>query len=226
MPSPQPAGPLGLSLAQRQVISFVERDYEVNQEAATGAHGAVVASRSVGFTLVAALLGFGLSQKSWPLLLLATFGAFAVYLIDAFYSWRASERDAYVRQLEEILAAHVALMVRSPRNQRELGRLERRLAGLRVGSTSQVRTFRARDVRFIQPGPLFKFLYPVLLLFALGACAYFGVRDLRSDADPRTRHPHAVLVREPRARPSRRPVGPSRPEWHPEPRVRPVVAGP
>lgn len=206
----QPARPSELSPEQQRVISFVERDYEINQEVATGAHGAVVASRSVGFTLVAALLGFGLSQKSWPLLLLATFSAFAIYLIDAFYTWRASERDAYGRQLEEILAAHVAFLDRTPRNQRELGRLERRLAGLRVGSTSQIRTFKRRNVLFIQPGPLFKFLYPVLLLFALGGCLYFGARDLGHDADSKVRHPREVLVGAPRTRPLPQPAPPTR----------------
>jgi hypothetical protein len=213
MQSPSPAKQSGLSAEKQQIVSFVERDYEITQEVATGAHRAVVASRSVGFTLVAALLGFGLSQKSWPLLLLAAFSGFAVYLIDAYYTWRASERDAYVRGLEEVLGAHVAFLERTPRNERELGRLERRLAGLRVGTTSQIRTFKAKDVWFIQPAPLFRFLYPLLLLFALGACAYFVSHDLRHDRDPKWPRARKELVSEARSWPARQPAPPPPRGW-------------
>ncbi len=194
MQSPPPARRSELRPAQRQqLVAFIERDYALTQEVASSAHSAVVASRSVGFTLVAALLGVGLTQKSWPLLLLATFSASAIYVIDAFYTWRASERDSYARELEGVLAAHFDVVRRAPHNQRELARLDRRLAAVRIGTTSQIRTFKVRDVWFIQPAPL-KFLYLVLLVFALGACLYFAFFDKDEGTHRGPPPPRSVLI--------------------------------
>lgn len=201
MQSPTLARPSGLSAKQQQLVSLVQRDYEITQEIASSAENAVVASRSVGFTLVAALLGVGLTQKSWPLLLAASVAALAVYQIDGYYTWRASERDKYARRLEDVLATYFAAIKRHPRNERDLVRLDRKLAGLRIGVTSEIRTFRVRDTFYNQPASLFRVLYPGLLLFALGACLYFGFRDLGDDDGGSQQRPQEVLVAEPQ-RPS------------------------
>ena len=174
--SPPPARRSALTTELDRVVALVERDYEITNGAATGAQSAVVASRSVGFTLVAALLGVGLAQGSWPLLVLAALSGAAVYLIDAYYTWRANERDLYLRQLEDVLAARFSVLMRAPNNAREVARLARRLAALRIGATSQTRVFRRRNLRYLQPRPLFLFLYPLLLAFAIGAAGFFVVR--------------------------------------------------
>jgi hypothetical protein len=167
--------PVNLSPEQERLVAAVERDYEVTHGATASAETAVIANRSVGFTLIAALIGVGLTQKSWPLMTLAAVSALFLYTIDGYYSWRAEERRKYLQQLEDILSAHVTAVVRTPNNAKERGRLDQRLASLRVGVISKAQRFKWwRDPFFNQPGALFWGLYPLILIFAIGTALYLG----------------------------------------------------
>ena len=173
--------PSGPSPEERELVAFIERDYAVTQEATASAENAVVASRSIGFTLVAALLGVGLSQRSWVIVALAALTGFAAYMIDGYYTWRATDREQYLRGLERVLAANYVAIERAPNNAKELSKLATRLEGARVGANSQIRRFRYRDAWFNPPAMLFKFLYPVLIVAAITATGIFAVRALTAD---------------------------------------------
>lgn len=168
---------------QSSLIELVERDYQVTSATAASSQTAVVASRSVGFTLIAALLGLGVIHTEWLLMLLAAVSGLAVYLVDGFYTWRTTERDNYLKRLESVMAAHYNVLLRSPNNDRDVARLERRLAALRIGATTEIKHFKWRNLRFIQPVPLFQFLYPILLLSSLVLAVVFGVQDLPSGSE-------------------------------------------
>ncbi len=175
--------PNGPNAEERQLIAFIERDYAIAQEATGSVENAVVASRSIGFTLMAALLGVGLSQKSWAVAGLAAVAGAAVYIIDGYYSWQVEQRKDYLRGLERALGAHYTAVERAPNNEWELNNLTIRLAGVRIGANSQIRQFTTRDVRFNKPMMLFKGLYPVLIIAALVATGIFVTHALRKSAD-------------------------------------------
>jgi hypothetical protein len=182
-----------LSLSQRELIRFVERDFEVSNEAAGHAQTAVVASRSVGFTLLAALLGLGLLHENWLLLLAAAVSGCTLYLIDAYYTWRARERELYIERLDAVLSAYYATVQRAPGNQRDLARLDLRLATLRTGSTSQISRLKRKDLLYIQPSALFLGLYPLLLCGAIAAAIVFFVED-QTGTETHPVKSHAMLV--------------------------------
>lgn len=171
------------SAEETRLIAFIERDYTVAQEAAGSMENAVVASRSIGFTLVAALLGVGLSQKSWVIVLLAAVAGVAAYVIDGYYSWRLKQRELYLRGLEKAVAANYAAIQRAPNNKRELNKLATVLEGVRVGANSQIRRFDWSDAWFNEPVMLFKGLYPVMIAAAVVATAVFGVHAIKADHD-------------------------------------------
>lgn len=173
--------PSGPSPEERELIGVIERDYAVTQETTASAENAVVASRSIGFTLVAALLGVGLGQKSWAIVALAAVTGFAAYLVDGYYTWRVTERREYLKRLERALAANYRAIERAPGNEKELNKLAAVLKGIRIGSNSQIRRFRYRDVFYNQPGTLFWFLYPVLIVAALTATGVLLTRALNAN---------------------------------------------
>jgi hypothetical protein len=176
--------PNGPSAEQRDLVAFIERDYAIAQEATGSVENAVVASRSIGLTLMAALLGVGLSQKSWAVAGLAAVAGAAVYIIDGYYSWQVEQRKDYLRGLERGLGAYYTAVERAPNNERELNNLEIRLAGVRIGANSQIRQFTPRDLLFNNPMMLFRGLYPVLIVAALVATGIFVAHALRkSPAD-------------------------------------------
>lgn len=144
---------------------------------------AVVASRSIGFTLIAALLGVGLSQRSWVIVLLAAVAGVAAFIIDGYYSWRLTQRELYLRGLEKALAASYAAIQRAPNNKRELNKLATALEGVRIGANSQIRRFDWSDAWFNEPVMLFKGLYPVLTIAAVVATAVFAVHAINTRDD-------------------------------------------
>lgn len=164
-----------LTPEQERLVEAVEKDHEVTHGAAASAETAVIASRSVGFTLIAALIGVAIAQTSWPMMALAAVSAAFIYTIDGYYSWRAEERRKYLRLLERILSAHFVAVARAPGNSNELMRLDSRLQSLRVGVISQSPKFKWRDPFFNNPKPLFWGLYPLILIFAIGAALYLGL---------------------------------------------------
>ena len=164
-----------LTHEQERLVAAVEKDHEVTHGAAASAETAVIASRSVGFTLIAALIGVAITRTSWPMMALAAISAAFIYTIDGYYSWRAEERRQYLRRLEKILSAHFTVVVRAPENKVELERLDIRLESLRVGVISQSPKFKWRDPFFNNPKPLFWGLYPLILLFAIAATLYLGL---------------------------------------------------
>jgi len=163
------------------LIAFVERDYEVSSLAAGSAQTAVVASRSVGFTLLSVLVGLGISRTNGALLLVAAVTSVAIALVDAYYTSRADERDRYLEELEAVLGAFYSFTQRGPNNARELRRLEQRLAALRTGSTSQIKTFKWRDLKYLKPRILFHYLYPGLLGICILFGALYGYADLSKE---------------------------------------------
>jgi hypothetical protein len=171
-----------LTPEQERLVEAVEKDHEVTHAAAASAETAVIASRSVGFTLIAALIGVAISQVSWPMMALAAISAAFIYTIDGYYSWRAEERRKYLRLLERILAAHFTAVARAPENSSEISRLDSRLQSLRVGVISQSPKFKWRDPFFNNPKPLFWGLYPLILIFAIGATLYLGL--FHDEPDP------------------------------------------
>jgi hypothetical protein len=163
-----------LTPEQERLVEAVEKDHEVTHGAAASAETAVIANRSVGFTLIAALIGVAITRTSWPLMALAAVAAVFLYTIDGYYSWRAEERRRYLRLLERILAAHFTAVARAPENASDLKRLDSRLQALRVGVISQSPKFKWRDPFFSNPKQLFWGLYPLLLAFAVAASIYLG----------------------------------------------------
>lgn len=113
---------------------------------------------------------------------LAAISAAFIYTIDGYYSWRAEERRKYLRLLERILAAHFTAVARAPENSSEISRLDSRLQSLRVGVISQSPKFKWRDPFFNNPKPLFWGLYPLILIFAIGATLYLGL--FHDEPDP------------------------------------------
>jgi hypothetical protein len=173
-----------LTPEQERLVEAVEKDHEVTHGAAASAETAVIANRSVGFTLIAALIGVAITRTSWPLMALAAVAAIFLYTIDGYYSWRAEERRRYLRLLERILAAHFTAVARAPENASDLKRLDSRLQALRVGVISQSSKFKWRDPFFSKPKQLFWGLYPLLLAFSVGAAVYLGALNKSSDPSP------------------------------------------
>jgi hypothetical protein len=173
-----------LTHEQERLVAAVEKDHEVTHGAAASAETAVIASRSVGFTLIAALIGVAITRTSWPMMALAAISAAFIYTIDGYYSWRAEERRQYLRRLEKILSAHFTVVVRAPENKVELERLDIRLESLRVGVISQSPKFKWRDPFFNNPKPLFWGLYPLILSFAIAATLYLGLFHEDSPSPP------------------------------------------
>jgi hypothetical protein len=202
-----------LTARQERLVEAVEKDYEIVHGAAGNAETAVIASRSLGFTLIAALIGVAIAQSSWPLMLLAAFSAFFLYTIDGYYSWRAEEHRQYLRRLEVILSAHFTAVEREPKSATALTRLDNRLASLSIGVISQTKKFKLRrDLRYNKPWQLFRGLYPLMLLFTVIAALVIG---LRHDESSGTRSAGEVEIclrcvqqNEPAAR-SRTPASPT-----------------
>lgn len=152
---------------REKLVAFVEREYSLNQSLLANATTAVVASRSVGLTLIAAVLGVALTQHSWPVAAVGCVIVPLAYVVDAYYSWRLAAADDYERQLEDVLSHQYTVLQRAPNNAAQLTRLDRRLRTLRVGSLSRLRTFKRGDVWYGQPRAMFQGLYPVLIAGSL-----------------------------------------------------------
>src|SRR4051794_25021345 len=91
---------------RESLIQLVKEDYSSNRELLNSATGTVGTSRALGFTLIGALIGFGVTQSSWPLLLIGASVALFCYIVDGYYTWRAEALDKHGRDLEEILYHH------------------------------------------------------------------------------------------------------------------------
>jgi hypothetical protein len=146
-----------------ELLEMVEREYRVNHQLLSTAANTVAASRSLGFTLIAALTGFGVTQHSWPLAAVGGGLGLVAYLVDGYYSWRSEGVESYIRRLETILATSYRATHKRPRNAVELVRLDRRLRALRVGSLSQLHSFGWGDIWHGKPRAIFQLLYPVLI---------------------------------------------------------------
>jgi hypothetical protein len=180
--------PIQLTPQKRnRLLEAVQREHEQSHALLGTATNAVVASRSLGLTLTAAILGFGVNQGSWPLVAVGAGLACVAYLIDGYYSWRAEEIENYVKRLERIRRAEYRSVRSGPGTGASL-RLDARLRGLRVGPISQIRTFGWKDVWYGRPTWIFRILYPGLIITLIATALTVGLtagndNEKSSDSD-------------------------------------------
>jgi hypothetical protein len=172
------------------LLEIIRRDHEAAGRLARGASSSVDRTRTFGLTLVAAVVGFSLTSHTWELSAAGVLLGAAIAVVDGFYSWQYERSVEHIRRIEAIEALRYKSLLppgRSARSdlpgaarQGEAGRprtrLESKVRGFKPGVYSELKKFRIRELRYLQPFPVFRGLYPAVIVASLlaGVFAYTG----------------------------------------------------
>jgi hypothetical protein len=151
-----------------EFLGILERDYRVAQELMESSSGSVDRTRTFGFTLVAALIGFTFTDHVRWLGLLAAAATFIVAYVDSYHCWGYDMAFKHALRIERIdqlrYKAHLTML-----NSRDMNSLEVRVGSFRPGVLSGRGRFKIRrEIWFSLPRPLL-ILYPLLALAGVGA---------------------------------------------------------
>lgn len=150
-----------------EVRRLLDRDYESARDLMSSANGSIDRTRTFGFALVAALIGFTATNHTLWLGLLATLACGLLAYLDGFQSWRYEEAVKHARRIERIqqllYRSHTAVF-----NERDEKSLRVKTAAFRPGVLTGQGHFGPRDLRYSLPVPIF-------ILYLLLACAGVGV---------------------------------------------------
>jgi hypothetical protein len=168
---------------RRELLGLLERDYQGTRELMRSANGSVDRTRTFGFALVAALIGFAASDHIlWAGLLAALASGLLAYL-DGFHSWQYEAAVKHARRIERIhqllYKAHTAAF-----NERDKRSLTVRAASFRPGVLTGQGRFTPRDLRYCLPIPILV-LYPLLALAGIGIGAYESTRGATETVNAR-----------------------------------------
>lgn len=145
-------------------LELIHRDYEATRGFLESANASVDRTRTFGLALIAALFGVAITSQSWPIGAVATIAVLVVAIVDAFYSWQYSIALRHARRVERIYEAMYGRLTNARPRGRYEHDLEVRLRAFRPGVFAELRQFRIRELRFSEPKPIFRFLYPVLVI--------------------------------------------------------------
>lgn len=174
---------------RNEVLAILERDYQGARELMGASNGSIDRTRTFGFALVAALIGFSAnSHILWPGLLAALACLLLAYL-DGYHCWRYRQAVDHARRIERInqlvYKSHTSTL-----SEREAKSLELRAAAFLPGVLTGQGAYTFRDVRFCVPGPM-------LLLYTLLVIAGVGIGGYESTAGASTQTVNARILRSP-----------------------------
>lgn len=173
-----------------ELLEIIQRDHEAAGRLAGGASASVDRTRTFGLTLVAAIVGFSLTSHTWELSAAGVLLGAAIAVVDGFYSWQYERSVEHIRRIEAIEALRFKALQpprRGARSDSPSGvrhgdagrppiRLESKVRGFKPGVYSELKKFRIRELRYLQPFPVFRGLYPAVIVASLlaGIFAYTG----------------------------------------------------
>ncbi len=207
-------------LVDPALLGIVQRDYDAADKLARGSSQSADRTRTFGLTLIAAVVGVSVTTRTWALGATGAVLTFAVAVVDGYYSWQYATALEHLRRIELIEGLRFRALL--PEARRSLGasaararpetaakfegRLQARLQGFKPGAYGELKKFRLRELRFLQPYPVFRGLYPVVLIACLGA----GLVAYLDRAEPTTvrLERSAGSIQLPRDRGWRHPCGP------------------
>jgi hypothetical protein len=150
-----------------EVIGLLERDYQSARDLMSSANGSIDRTRTFGFALVAALIGFTAANHTLWLGLLAALACGLLAYLDGFQSWRYQEAVKHALRIERIqqllYRAHTASF-----SERDEKSLSVRTAAFRPGVLTGQGDFTRSDIRHHLPKP-------ILILYLLLAGAGIGI---------------------------------------------------
>jgi hypothetical protein len=175
--------------ARAEVLGILERDYKGAQELIGNSNGSIDRTRTFGFALVAALIGFTASSHIlWPGLLAALACLLLAYL-DGFHCWRYKQAVEHARRIERVnqllYKAHTGTL-----SKREAKSLKVREASFLPGVLTGQGAYTTRDVRYSVP-------VPMLLLYGLLAIAGIGIGIYETTAGASTHTVNARILKAP-----------------------------
>ena len=179
-----------------ELLGLLQRDYETAREFLQNANLSVDRTRTFGLALIAALIGVTVTGHIFWLGLVAAAATMVVALVDGFHTWQYRHAEEHLKRIERIYQllykAHIATL-----NSRESKWLEARIKSFRPGVFSNLKLFKVRELAYSRPYPIFRFMYPLLLVAGVAAGFYRTADKKRrpfssawpSATRPR-RHPH------------------------------------
>jgi hypothetical protein len=156
---------------REEFLGVLERDYQTAQRLMEGANGSVDRTRTFGFTLVAALIGFTFTDHILWLGLLAAAATFIVAYVDSYHCWEYKTAFKHAQRIERIdqlrYKAHLGKL-----NDRDMSSLEVRVGSFLPGVLSGSGHFKVyRELWYSLPRSLLV-LYALLTLTGVGAGIY------------------------------------------------------
>lgn len=154
-----------------EFLGVLERDYQTAQRLMEGANGSVDRTRTFGFTLVAALIGFTFTDHILWLGLLAATATFIVAYVDSYHCWEYQTAFKHALRIERIdqlrYKAHLGKL-----NDRDMSSLEVRVGSFLPGVLSGSGRFKVyRELWYSLPRSLL-ILYALLALAGVGSGIY------------------------------------------------------
>lgn len=144
-------------------VGVLDRDYQSARNLMTSANGSIDRTRTFGFALVAALIGFTAANHTLWFGLLATLASGLLAYLDGIQSWRYEEASRHALRIERIqqllYRAEVGIF-----NERDEKALNIKVYAFRPGVLTGQGRFTPRDLLYTLPRPIL-ILY-LLLAFA------------------------------------------------------------
>jgi hypothetical protein len=151
-----------------EFLGILERDYQAAQALMQSSNGSVDRTRTFGFALVAALIGFTLTDHIIWLGFLAAIATLVVAYVDSYHCWEYQTAFKHALRIERIdqlrYKAHLGRL-----NDRDMSSLEVRVGSFLPGVLAGSGRFKVyRELWFSLPRSLL-FLYVLLVLVGAGA---------------------------------------------------------
>ena len=158
-----------------ELLGLLQRDYETAREFLQNANLSVDRTRTFGLALIAALIGVTVTGHIFWLGLVAAAATMVVALVDGFHTAVPPRRGApqRIERIYQLLyKAHIATL-----SSRESKWLEARIKSFRPGVFSNLKLFKVRELAYSRPYPIFRLMYPLLLVAGVAAGFYAHSRQ-------------------------------------------------
>jgi hypothetical protein len=154
------------------LVEIVRADHEATSGFIDSVVLTSTAMRSVGVTVVLALLGYAVAHKSFAVALCG-FAAVPLFLfLDAYHGWLYAQARKHVRSAETVLRLRYRQLEAGDDEPEAATDLERALASHRVGMYLALSKFKISKLAQTRPRKVYVVLYGALAALAAAATVY------------------------------------------------------
>jgi len=154
------------------LLKQVDADYESTIKILDSANASVDRTRTFGLALVGVLVSITLTSGLLWLGVATSVSAGLVMLADGYYSWQYGVALQHARRIERIKQAEYRVDVGGSNPRADALLLLRRLRAFRPGGLTGLHRFKWKSAWYAPPAPIFRGLYPLLIVGSLAAGFY------------------------------------------------------